>query len=149
MLSLSLCNDEFKKFYLVYKQHVLSLSLYLSIQAHKQGGDRLIINNHLCCVVNWTNVILVSLPSVTYLQTNLEIIQGELWSLARTPSQVSQWLWQTDKGTKATLLCIVLSFVLVSWPLTILWNIGSMHYKLVIVLNYILRNFILTRDHYL
>ena len=48
------------------------------------------VNNQVCSHVNWTNVILVSLLSMTYLQTNLEIIQGELQPpAARTSSSTN------------------------------------------------------------
>ena len=65
-------------------QSVSSVSLFLSINAHKQGVV------HLWSVVNWTNVILVSLLSVIYLQINLELIQGSVTTSKNF--KFSQWL---------------------------------------------------------
>ena len=80
------CNDDCKKFYLGHKQHVLCLSFSLYFMP---TSSEVLVNNHSCSVVNWTTVILFSLLSMTYLQTNLEIIQGELRPLTRTSTSAS------------------------------------------------------------
>lgn len=58
-------NDDCKKFYLGYKK-VCPLSLVFSL--FLPTSREVMVNNHLCSHVNWTNVILVSLLSMTYLQ---------------------------------------------------------------------------------